>query len=308
MCYTVIMDMQFVQLQPTIPKVKLSVKNLYSVYNYYYSKNFVFTGEYHNCWELIYLQKGEVIITTPEYDVKLFAGQIFLHSPNEKHAIRANNVSCSVFFYSFDCACEDLYKIAHKPLMCSSYLADQLLFLFEEGRIALAGKNHVPRTPSPPSFANLQLTKTLLELVLILLIRTNILEPHKTEQKKIDYSFYTQKIIDYMNNNLQRQITLTEISQYIGFSIPHLCAHFKKETGMSVKAYFEYRRIERAKHFLAENDMSVQEVSDYFDFDSVQHFSLRFKKITGFTPSQFSKYMKTRNYLNLNFNETAPQL
>ena len=290
------MDAQFTKLQPTIPEIKLSVKTLYTVFSYYYSKNFVFKGEYHDCWELVYIQKGEVIINTPEYTVKLSSGQAFLHTPNEKHAIRANNTTCYVYCYSFDCESVDLFKIAHKPLTISRYLNDQLLFLLDEARNAIAGKNHLPDNILQKNFASSQIAKTLLEIVLLLLIRNNSIDQQKPEQIKKSYSFYTQQIIDFLNNNLQNKVTLSEIAYHIGFSIPHICTLFKNEIGMSIKSYHEQLRMEKAKHLFATTNMTVQEVSDYFNFDSVQHFSLRFKKSTGFTPSQFSVYIKSRSY------------
>lgn len=298
MCYTTNMDVPFIKLQPTAPNIKLSIKKLYTTHHYYYSKDFLFKGEYHDCWELVYLQKGKVVIDTPEYSVTLSSGQAFLHTPNEKHAIRANNTTCSVFCYTFDCDSEYLFNIAHRPLAISRHLNDQLLFLLDEMRIASAGKNGILDSFSQKPFASSQMAKTLLEYILLLLIRANTTTTITTnpEQYKKTYSLYVQHIIDHLTAHLQSKVTLEEIAQHIGFSIPHICALFKNEVGVSIKAYHEQLRMEHAKHLLSTTNMSVQEISDYFNFDSVQHFSLRFKKNTGFTPSQFSSYIKSRNY------------
>ena len=93
---------KYKNLEPSIPEIDLRIEKMYSTYAYFYAPKFVFDGEWHKPWELIYVNSGEVIIETPKYGKTVTKGQVFLHTPNEKHKIRANNVSCNMYFLSFD--------------------------------------------------------------------------------------------------------------------------------------------------------------------------------------------------------------
>jgi AraC family transcriptional regulator len=46
-------------------------------------------------------------------------------------------------------------------------------------------------------------------------------------------------------------------------------------------------RIEEAKKHLSHSDESITEIALSAGFGQVEHFSTTFKKMTGFTPSQF---------------------
>ena len=83
-------------LESSVPEIDLHIDKLYSTYAYFYTPKYVFDGEWHQPWELIYTNSGEVTVETPEYKKIVTSGQVFLHTPNEKHKIQANNVSCSM--------------------------------------------------------------------------------------------------------------------------------------------------------------------------------------------------------------------
>ena len=46
----------------TVLKNEFAVKKIYTLHYFEYSKNFIFSGEKHNFWEFLYVDKGEVEI------------------------------------------------------------------------------------------------------------------------------------------------------------------------------------------------------------------------------------------------------
>ncbi|MEG2044897.1 MAG: AraC family ligand binding domain-containing protein, partial [Clostridia bacterium] len=62
---------------------KISIKKLYTIHYFEYSKNYVFTGEAHNFWEMMFVDKGEVIVTAKDKTYKLKTGEMIFHEPNE---------------------------------------------------------------------------------------------------------------------------------------------------------------------------------------------------------------------------------
>lgn len=290
---------KYIELEATIPEIYINVEEIYSTYAYFYSPTFEFAGECHEAWELVYTGSGESILETPEYKKILTKGQIFLHTPNEPHKIKANRKSCNMFFISFKCACPRLYEIAHKPINVPSHLKNRITDIITEGLSCLAGKNDIPWRNTQHRFADSQFIKNSIELLLIELIRNN--EQTKSNPRAHESANLTEKnivnhIITYMENNVQIKLKLQDIARNIGYSVPHICMIFKKTTGLSVMAFFTKLRIHRAKQLMAEKYMSISQISEHLNFDSVQYFSSQFKKIVGQPPSQYIEHLKSHDF------------
>ena len=80
------------------------LRRLCSVHYFEFSKNYMFAGEQHDFWELVYVDKGEIVATAGEREFPLRQGEILFHCPNEWHNIRANGtVAPNVMIVSFEC-------------------------------------------------------------------------------------------------------------------------------------------------------------------------------------------------------------
>lgn len=62
---------------------------------------------------------------------------------------------------------------------------------------------------------------------------------------------------------------------------------FSETEGITIEQFVILQKIEKVKELLVYNEMSLSEISDQLGYSSVAHLSSQFKKITGFTPSQF---------------------
>lgn len=62
---------------------------------------------------------------------------------------------------------------------------------------------------------------------------------------------------------------------------------FSSVEGATIEQYYIAQRIERAKELLVYNELSINEIAWKLGYSSVAHLSTQFKKITGFTPTQF---------------------
>lgn len=97
-----------------------------------------------------------------------------------------------------------------------------------------------------------------------------------------------------INENLESNIGLSEISRKVGISVYYMSHIFKSETGMTVVEYRTNRRMENAKTMLLQTDKSITEIAFLCGFSSQGYFSERFSKICGISPSEYrSKYKST---------------
>ena len=98
----------------------IQIERIVSVHYFEYGPDFSFTGESHNFWEFVYVDKGEIIAIAGDKEHLVKKGQMIFHAPNEFHSLRATGTRPpSVVVVSFYCEC---------PAMS-----------FFEGRIAGAG-------------------------------------------------------------------------------------------------------------------------------------------------------------------------
>ena len=69
---------------------ELIIKRIVTIHYFEYRKDFVFTGEKHNFWEFVYVDKGEINVTADERVFRLEHGEMIFHKPNEFHTLSAN--------------------------------------------------------------------------------------------------------------------------------------------------------------------------------------------------------------------------
>jgi AraC-like DNA-binding protein len=93
--------------------------------------------------------------------------------------------------------------------------------------------------------------------------------------------------ISFIEEHLDRQLSLNEIAQYINVSPWHLCRLFKTATGTSVTQYLLVMRMERAKDLLENTCLRVKEIMNQVGIRDESHFARTFKKLFSMTPSQY---------------------
>jgi AraC-like DNA-binding protein/ligand-binding sensor protein len=104
-----------------------------------------------------------------------------------------------------------------------------------------------------------------------------------------------QKVMEYVNANYMKRITLNDISEHVSFSVSYLSRIFKEEKGISLSSYINEVRIRNAKSMLLTSDMPLSSLTYCCGFDDQSYFSKVFKKLTGTTPG---KYREKRGIIN----------
>lgn len=93
--------------------------------------------------------------------------------------------------------------------------------------------------------------------------------------------------INYIYEHLHTRITIETLSEISGLSCNYLSRLFKKETGYTVSAYIQTKKLETAKSMLSDSDYSIAEISASLAFPSQSYFTNLLKKDCGFTPKQY---------------------
>ena len=111
---------------------------------------------------------------------------------------------------------------------------------------------------------------------------------HKGNEKNTNESFaLVNAILKYMEENIERQLTLKEISNYTGYSVSHLSSLFNASTGHSPMNYFNMLKIKKACELLDTTNLKITQVSSMVGIDDSLYFSRLFRKIIGISPRQY---------------------
>ncbi|MFC7055508.1 helix-turn-helix domain-containing protein [Enterococcus alcedinis] len=104
-------------------------------------------------------------------------------------------------------------------------------------------------------------------------------------------------MLNYIQENITLDISLTSLEEQFGLSGFHLNRLFKKEVGSTIYQYILLSRISLAKQLL-ETHSNVTEVCFLSGFNDYANFIRTFKKITGLAPKQYAKQIYEQNKLD----------
>lgn len=96
-----------------------------------------------------------------------------------------------------------------------------------------------------------------------------------------------QQVVDYIQDNLDQDLSLAELANVVQLSSHHFGKLFKQTMGVSPYQYVMKCRIEQAKHLLADNERSIVNVSQLLGFHDQSHFTNVFRRYTTLTPRQY---------------------
>ena len=110
------------------------------------------------------------------------------------------------------------------------------------------------------------------------------------ESVKEDTHDRFESILRYIDNNFaDPSLTLVKISDIFFYNKKYLSALFVKNKNVKFKEYLNTLRINRALELMGEVDLSIVELSQKCGYADPLYFSKVFKKITGFTPTEYRK-------------------
>ena len=280
-------------------KTIVSISKIVTIHYYEFDRNFVFEGEVHDFWELVYVDKGAVEIQRDEELLTLRQGEIAFHRPDEFHAIRAFDSDPNVFVISFVCDSPVM-----KYLECYHTVLDQSLKIFISSILKEAKKTYILPMNDPflerlikkehAPIGGEQLIKLSLEQLLIFLIRgiTQKETPPIFSSKESMEGHLATTVKELIEKNIDKPFRVNDICATLGYSKSYLSKIFHEQSGETIAGYATTVRITRAKELIRNGNHNFSEISDMLAFDNPQYFSRVFKRITGMSPTEFRRSLQ----------------
>lgn len=283
---------------PTVMRREITVDAIVTVHYFEHAKNYVFEGEKHDFWELVYVDKGCLEAVSEDQGFELQQGQILFHKPNEFHNLYANGtVAPNVVIVTFVCKSPAMAFFENKITYVTTRQREFLARIIEESKRAFTGPLgdpytlQMPRNPDAP-FGCEQLINLYLETLLIDMVRNAAPEsqrpkPSSSIKTRSDNDMVS-RIIRYMEEHLCDNLSFSAICQYSAQSATNLKTIFKSVTGQGVMEYYRNLKIDQAKILLRESNGNITQIADNLGYTSVQYFSRHFKQATGMTPREYT--------------------
>lgn len=93
--------------------------------------------------------------------------------------------------------------------------------------------------------------------------------------------------IKYIENNLDRPLTLAEIASQVFLSRAYLSTRFKQATGENIGNFIYTKRMQLAKRLLLSTQKSIQDIAVKCGYASPSYFSASFRRYYRKTPRAF---------------------
>lgn len=275
-----------------------NVDKIITIFYMELSKNFYYEGEKHDFWEMVYIDKGEMICTADEKRFVLKSGEMTFHKPNEFHNLSGDsNIAPNVSILTFECKSRAMKHFEGKIFQLSSEEKSLLSTLFSEGlscykledeRNPLL-QNLKVITPSP--FGSSQMTKNLLEIFLIKLCRNTDVVTKEMRQSYVidgvDVPYNVKEILDYLKEHIYGKVTIGELAKHLDKSESMVKQLFSQYRDGGIIKHYNALKIREARKLIREGNYNMTQISDMLHFDTPQYFSKCFKAVTNMTPSEY---------------------
>ena len=283
-------------------KKEFHVEAVVSVHYFEYMNDFNFPGERHDFWEILCVDKGEVTVTAQDTEISLRKGQLIFHKPDEFHTVRANGVIApNLVVMSFCCHSPAMSFFENRIVTVGEAEKSLLASIITEARQAFSSRLDDPyltelKRRREQGFGSEQMIGICLEHLLIQLYRRyNTLDAASPRQQenpqKTDVETY-QRILEYLDANITRQLTIEKICHDNLVGRSQLQKLFQTRNGCGIIDYFSRLKIRAAKQLIREQRMNFTQIADALGYTSIHYFSRQFKKVSGMTPTEYASSIK----------------
>ena len=275
-----------------------NVTGLFTIFYMELSRDFCYEGERHDYWELIYIDKGELLCTADEERFVLKSGEMTFHRPGQFHNHTGNRSTApNVSILNFECKSPAMKHLEGKIFRLNAQEKSMLSALFAEGQSCYRLENeHDPlhnrlTAVSPSPVGGSQMIKNLLEIFLIKLCRnTDVVTKNMRQSYLIDGTdvpYNLKELLNYLEEHIYGTLTIADLARHMDMSPSSVKQLFAQYRSGGIVRYYTARKIREARRLIREGRYNMTQISDLLHFDSPQYFSKCFKQVTNMTPSQY---------------------
>lgn len=241
-----------------------------------------FDTESHNCWELTFVDEGKLNTKIDGVTYSLQSNQFIFYVPNQEHSQDIpKDSNCSYVTIVFETNLNEYHFLSNKVFDCDNDLLNIFNFFIQSN--------------INKKFINDYSILKLKELIILTYNQQHQIESNDGSHY---YSKLLNSIIDYINENLNYELTVDQICHVFGISRTTIQKIFQKNLNVSPKSYIIYAKLSYSKILLKQNKYTIEEIAGMAGFTTANYFTRMFKKTYDISPTNYLKSLKTRKNRN----------
>ena len=257
---------------------RLNIEEILTNYYQVRKGNYIFPGESHDYYELVYIDHGELDTTVSDQEYHLKKYDLMLYYPGQFHAqSTAPDSTCSYLTINFNMNCEIEGDLSSK--------------VFHTKKDVYQALSKYMKAIQSNDYLSHELAMIYLKEVLILLFQNGMDEvknPSNPMQEHYENSLLNE-ILVFIHNNVYTAFTVEDLCQKFSISRSTLQSLFKTNIHITPKQYISNIKLGQAKLLIQEHKYTISEISDLLGFTSIHYFSRKFKLEFGMSPTDYSK-------------------
>ncbi|WP_310831981.1 response regulator [Paenibacillus pedocola] len=285
-----------------INDIEQEIKALSNEYNYKYMIGV--SGQFANFAELNAAYKQAVMVTSRK--IELGYGHIVFYSESTE-ALSASmepepkDIKAAISRVT-DLVCEgescedELNQLVNVILLDSNKKMDDIqslfIFLFSNLSMQMAGLGERFEKMAEEEihiFKNIINSKTIPELILYTSKILYSISSYMDRKKLNKDDYIIKEILNILNHDYSKPITLTYISDRVYLSPNYLRILFKEKMNISIQEYLTNLRICKAKELLQQTKYKVHEIGEMVGYENSTYFNIVFKNYIQMTPKEYRK-------------------
>ncbi len=245
----------------------------------------------HDFFEVLFLLKGfgYHVIDGNKYEIK--PPCVFFMSPGQAHKLElSNDIEGYIFIFT-----SDFYLINRSnqnsliefPFFYTIHQDNPPLILENEVDVDFLGalfRQGISEIQQGREYA-VEMMRSILDLILTTCtarypVNENLLNKGKGQ-------FLVKRFFQLVEENNQKNLSLSEYAGLIGITANHLTQTVKLLTGKTSTQIIKAKQLLEIKRLLVHTNLSVSEIANQLNFDDQSYFTKFFKRETGLTPLQY---------------------
>lgn len=252
--------------------------------------NFSFLAHWHNDVEIIYVKQGEIRVGINSESWLLKKGDLAVCSSGDIHYYDGRDMNSEIILVIFNPRLigspsgwpGDVRLVS--PVIMNTKATDEARGMLTAEAATLIERMLTEMNEKPPYYETL--TLGLLYELSGLILRWAPNEPIDLRKGRLGSGRQAMReVLDYLEAECYRPITLEEAAQHVHMSLYHFSRTFKSTTGMSLTAYLNSIRIDKAEELIRTTGLTMLDIALECGFGNVRTFNRAFRQFRGRAPS-----------------------
>lgn len=226
--------------------------------------NISFPLHFHRAYELIIVEKGEMVITIEDKEYRLKENDAVFVFPNQLHQLdTSSEASCKVIIFS--------------PELIGHFYSNY------KGYMPLNNHMTFPVIPFVEELESIYAQKSFLYSMCDRFIKTTEFTPIKVSPKRK----IIQNMLLFIDEHYHTECSLKDVSKAIQYDYAYLSKLFYHYTNLTFTDYVNRYRITQAVYLLESTDDTISEIAMKCGYNTLRTFNRNFKEYKDMSPSVY---------------------